>query len=148
MKKKFVITIGCFALFACQADNKMTNEQTLSATKTSILHNKAVITSANTEQLKVNHAEITPKDKKSVLTFQGTIHFYNLEGGFYGIVTNEGQKLLPMNLDKSFHQPGAVVKVSGEYVDIMTIQQWGAPFKIKHIELIKAGTGDNNKADY
>ena len=69
-----------------------------------------------------------------------TIKYMNFEGGFFGLITAEGEKLLPMNLAKEFHQDGAKVKVQGQLVtDMMTIQQWGAPFHITKIELIKAG---------
>ena len=45
-----------------------------------------------------------------------------------------------MNLKKEFQQDGAVIKVQGhELKDVMTIQQWGTPFSITHIELVKAG---------
>ena len=64
----------------------------------------------------------------------------NLEGGFFGLVSNEGKHWLPLNLNKEFQQHGAVIKVKGNPVKgMMTIQQWGTPFSITHIELIKAG---------
>lgn len=70
----------------------------------------------------------------------GTIKFMDLEGGFFGIVTDKGEKLLPMNLSKQFQQVGAQVKIQGELITgIATIQQWGTPFKITKIEVIKAG---------
>jgi len=77
-----------------------------------------------------------------------TIKFMEFEGGFFGIVTDDGEKLLPMNLAKEFHQIGAKVKVQGHLItDMMTIQQWGTPFNITKIELIKAGKpkADNNQ---
>ena len=77
----------------------------------------------------------------------GTITFMKIEGGFFGIVTDKGEKLLPINLSKQFQQVGAQVKIQGELItEMMTIQQWGTPFKITKIELIKAGKGisENN----
>jgi hypothetical protein len=71
---------------------------------------------------------------------QAKIKYMNIEGPFYGLITHSGDKLLPLNLDKAFKQDGAVVSIQGEKVDNMiTIQQWGKPFKITHIKLIKAG---------
>jgi len=97
-------------------------------------------------------AEISPKgasaevDKKQ-MSFTATVKYMNLEGGFFGLVSKEGKHWLPMNLKKEFHQDGAVINVSGSAVEgMMTIQQWGKPFSITHIELIKAGrnvTGKN-----
>lgn len=69
----------------------------------------------------------------------GEVKFLNLEGGFYGIVTSSGKKLLPMNLPKEFAQNGAVIRVKGKEKNIMTIQQWGTPFEITDVELISAG---------
>jgi len=72
-----------------------------------------------------------------------TVNHYDFEGGFYGLVTNTGDKLLPMNLAKEYQLPGTVLKVQGELIkDMMTIQQWGQPFKITHVELITLGKAD------
>jgi len=76
--------------------------------------------------------------------YKGTIRFLNLEGGFYGIVTQEGQKLLPVNLPKEYRQAGALVEISGVFLkETVTIQQWGSPFRIDEIKLIKAGKKPN-----
>jgi hypothetical protein len=74
------------------------------------------------------------------LSFTARVQYMNLEGGFFGLVSKEGKHWLPMNLKKEFQQHGAIIKVTGSALnDIMTIQQWGTPFSITHIELIKAG---------
>ena len=74
------------------------------------------------------------------LSFTATVKYMNLEGGFFGLVSKEGKHWLPMNLKKEFQQHGAIIKVTGSALnDLMTIQQWGTPFSITHIELIKAG---------
>ena len=74
------------------------------------------------------------------LSFTATVKYMNLEGGFFGLVSKEGKHWLPMNLKKEFQQNGAIIKVTGSALnDVMTIQQWGTPFSITHIELIKAG---------
>jgi len=73
-------------------------------------------------------------------SFTATVKYMNLEGGFFGLVSKEGKHWLPMNLKKEFQQHGAIIKVTGSALnDVMTIQQWGTPFSITHIELIKAG---------
>jgi len=80
-----------------------------------------------------------------MISTQGTIQLLNLEGGFFGIVTDKGQNLLPMNLSKEYQQVGAVVQVEGVLLkDVVTIQQWGIPFKIHKIEIISVGKVDNN----
>jgi hypothetical protein len=75
---------------------------------------------------------------------QATVKYFNLEGGFYGLITKDGHKYLPMNLDKKLRQDGAIIKIKGELIhDMITIQQWGTPFKILDFELIKAGNNTN-----
>jgi len=92
-----------------------------------------------------NVKPIMDSNKQETQWRTGTIKFMEFEGGFFGIVTDKGEKLLPMNLAKKFHQVDAKVKIQGKLVtDMMTIQQWGTPFKITKIELIKAGKPRGN----
>ena len=68
---------------------------------------------------------------------QGTIQHFNFEGGFYGIITNEGEKLLPMNLPQHYQKKGLKIKVRGQLItDIMTMNQWGSPFQIIEISSV------------
>lgn len=92
--------------------------------------------------------EVDSKMKEALKNWQiGTVQFINIEGGFYGIITKDGKKLLPMNLDKNFRQHGAVVKITGKpEKGIVTIQQWGTPFTIKDISLISAGKKSTDPA--
>jgi len=87
----------------------------------------------------------TEADMKQ-LSFTATVKYMNLEGGFFGLFASDGKHWLPMNLNKTFQQDGAVIKVRGHAVEgLMTIQQWGEPFSITHIELIKAGRNGTAK---
>lgn len=88
------------------------------------------------------------KEQKQMerVLMQGTVRFMNLEGGFYGIITKDGRRLLPMNLEKELRQDGAIIEFSGDVVkDVMTIQQWGTPFKLEDVVLIKPGKKVMNK---
>jgi hypothetical protein len=67
------------------------------------------------------------------------------------LISQTGDKLLPMNLAKQYKLQGTILKVKGELIkDMMTIQQWGQPFRISDIELIKLGqsSGKNKGAEY
>lgn len=75
---------------------------------------------------------------------RGRVQFLNLEGGFYGIITDSGKKILPLNMAKEFAQNGAIVRIKGKVKDVMTIQQWGTPFTITEIELITPGNKVND----
>ncbi len=90
-------------------------------------------------------------DKKGQVWQQVTVNYYNFEGGFYGLTSKAGDKLLPINLSKQYKLPGTVLKVKGEIIKgMMTIQQWGQPFKITDVELIKLGQNaeSNKEAKY
>ena len=90
--------------------------------------------------------EVSNAGKKQVIAKQEqtwqqvTVKYLDFEGGFYGLVSKTGDKLLPMNLDKEYQLPGTVLRVQGHVIkDMMTIQQWGQIFKITDVELIKLG---------
>ena len=87
--------------------------------------------------------EVEPEYK-----YQGTVTYIGLEGGFYGVITKSGKKLLPMNLDKMYFQDGAVIQFNGEAAEgMMTIQQWGTPFNFSDVKLIKKGKKHSSDID-
>lgn len=111
-----IVFISC-ALISCQQKS----EQTMN--KISLKHSMNKVSS---EQAGIKE-----------ISFTATVIYMNLEGGFYGLLTKEGQHWLPMNLKNEFKKNGAVVKVKGhEIKGMMTIQQWGKPFSITDIQLI------------
>lgn len=75
----------------------------------------------------------------------GTVVYLDLEGGFYGIVDENNEKLLPLNLAPEFKKEGTIIKFKGAVEnDIVSIQQWGTAFTISDIELVKIGKDSNN----
>ena len=71
---------------------------------------------------------------------QGEVVFIELEGGFWGIITDDGQKILPHGLPKSLAVAGNKVRFQGKIIkDAVTIQQWGKVVKITKAELISSG---------
>jgi len=101
--------------------------------------------SAEPSVLSKNESVEMPKEKQPKIkkTWQQvTVKFLNFEGGFYGLVSEKGAKLLPINLPSKYKIDGAVLRVKGQPINnMMTIQQWGKPFKVIDIELIKEGVG-------
>lgn len=126
--KNFIKLAACYAitmsLSAC-ADNESD-----SATKAQ--PSKQVM---NTVQIENNNQDQTINQ-----WYTGTLKFYNLEGGFFGLTTEDGKQLLPLNLDNKYKKDGAIIKVFG-HIDnnIMTIQMWGSPFKVISAEMISEG---------
>ncbi len=61
----------------------------------------------------------------------GTVAFVDLEGGFYGIVADDGERYLPLDLNETYRVDGMRLSFIGEIVrDTATIQQWGMPVEI------------------
>lgn len=86
------------------------------------------------------HQPLKEQTVNKNLTYRGTVKYFDLEGGFFGIVTDKGKKLLPQGLNREMLTDGAVIEFSGQMIKgMMTIQQWGTPFKVTDAKLIKAG---------
>ena len=67
-------------------------------------------------------------------TFQGRVVYKDFEGGFYGILTEAGERLNPVNLPAECRQKG--IRVRGTYrllEGTMTIQMWGRPVELLRI---------------
>ena len=65
----------------------------------------------------------------------GSITYIDLEGGFYGIVADDGERYLPLNLDEAWLVDGMNVSFAARVAeDAVTIQMWGAPIEIIAID--------------
>lgn len=74
----------------------------------------------------------------------GTVVYNDLEGGFYGIVADDGTRYLPLNLPDAFKQDKLPVTFTGiMQTDVVTIQQWGTPLELSEIssgdQVVKIG---------
>ncbi|MBI2847772.1 MAG: hypothetical protein HYX83_01205 [Chloroflexi bacterium] len=67
----------------------------------------------------------------------GTLTFVDLEGGFHGILGDDGKKYDPINLSQEFHQDGLRVRFEGRLrTDLVSTHQWGTLIQITMIEKI------------
>jgi hypothetical protein len=58
-----------------------------------------------------------------------------LEGGFFGIMTEDGNKYFPEYLEQDFKQDGLGVRVQAKPQEqILGIQMWGTPIEVIKIE--------------
>ena len=65
------------------------------------------------------------------ITIVGTIQSVELEGGFFGIVTEEGTKYFPQYLAPDFKVDGLPVRVDAMPEEqAIGIQMWGVPIRI------------------
>lgn len=65
---------------------------------------------------------------------RGTITYIDLEGGFYGIITDEGAKYLPLNLPDGYASDGTEVDFTAVITqDCATIAMWGVPVNLLSI---------------
>lgn len=76
----------------------------------------------------------------------GTVVYMDLEGGFWGLVADDGSHYLPGNLPASCRVDGLRVKFYGrEGVPLPNIRMWGTPLRILSIsplgdEIVDSGT--------
>ena len=69
------------------------------------------------------------------LEIQGTVVFKDLEGGFFAIDGDDGQKYNPVNLAESFRKDGLKVKVTARPdADAMTVHMYGTVIEIVEIQ--------------
>ena len=84
--------------------------------------------------------EQQPEDvilSKKVIT--ATVTFIDLEGGFYGLMTEDGEKLLPSNLPKEFLKDGTVIQFHATTLkDMQSIHQWGTLVEVKDVKLVQS----------
>jgi len=70
---------------------------------------------------------------KGVIT--GAVKYVDLEGGFYGLVTDAGQKLDPVNLPEPFREDGLRIQARVETVEgRVSTHMWGPLVRIVEIE--------------
>ncbi|MDY6866215.1 MAG: hypothetical protein SVY15_09655 [Halobacteriota archaeon] len=71
------------------------------------------------------------------ITKVGTVVFVDLEGGFFGIVCDNGERYDPINLGWDYREDG--VKVEFQAVirdDLQTTRMWGTTIEIIDIEVL------------
>lgn len=66
---------------------------------------------------------------------RGTIRFVDLEGGFYGIVSDDGKRYQPIDIEQEYHLNGLRVYFEGELLeDTVSIYMWGSPLSLVKIQ--------------
>ncbi|GJQ42700.1 MAG: hypothetical protein HND39_13855 [Ignavibacteriota bacterium] len=77
------------------------------------------------------------EDEQQTVSGEGTISYFSLEGGFYGIITDSNEHFLPENLNPNFQKDSLRILFEGYITDKMTIQQWGRTIVITKIKSLQ-----------
>ncbi len=73
--------------------------------------------------------------KVDTVSIEGKVKYITLEGGFWGIVGNDGKNYEPVTLITKYQTDGQSVKVRAEILrDQSSVHQWGTLIKIISIE--------------
>jgi len=60
----------------------------------------------------------------------GRVVHKNLEGGFWGIIGDDGKEWLPVNFPEQLKVEGKKVDLTIQQVDVETAIMWGTPARI------------------
>ncbi|WP_022835681.1 hypothetical protein [Salisaeta longa] len=74
---------------------------------------------------------------EDAISATATVRYIDLEGGFYGLVTQDSVRYQPVALDEAFRQDGLTVRFRAVPRNVMTAQMWGTPIEIIEIERLK-----------
>lgn len=67
----------------------------------------------------------------------GTVLYLDLEGGFYGIQADSGEKYRPVDLPKTYASHGLRVRFCADPIPgMMGIHMWGVPVTVREIEAL------------
>ena len=80
---------------------------------------------------------VVKTDSENQISVTGTVRYLPIEGGFWGIVSDDGNNYDPMALDPAFQKEGLRVRFEAiPEKDMMSIHMWGALVKITRIEAL------------
>ncbi len=92
---------------------------------------------ANTENNTMPSTETAPASD-GIIRATGIIQFQDLEGGFWGIVADDGRKFDALNLEPNFKKEGLRVRFEAKpETDRMSTRMWGTMVTLTHIEVLK-----------
>lgn len=69
-----------------------------------------------------------------LVEFEARVVHVNLEGGFYGLVADNGVRYEPLELAPRFRRVGMRLRVHARPADVASIRMWGKPVHIVDAE--------------
>ncbi len=78
------------------------------------------------------------KKGQNITMGTGTIEFLDLEGGFYGIISDDGEHYDPIDLAEEFRVHGLRIYFEAKILeDFGTIHMWGKPVSLLKIQILE-----------
>jgi hypothetical protein len=75
-----------------------------------------------------------PEDRgERIVHLIAEVRWIELEGGFYGLVSSEGERYLPLELPEAFRRDGLKVEVRGRVEKVVSFRMWGTALRILEI---------------
>lgn len=65
---------------------------------------------------------------------KGTVKYLSFEGGFYGVVGDDGKNYDPINMPQEFKVDGLRVQFTANLTDYLSFHMWGYVTKLFSIE--------------
>jgi hypothetical protein len=85
-----------------------------------------------------NHAPRSDAKASGLISATGTVRYFDLEGGFYGIVADDSTHYDPVDLPASARRDGLRVRfTASEAAAGMSTHMWGKRIEIKSIEPLR-----------
>lgn len=81
-----------------------------------------------------SHSDTTVATSTDTISGTGLVVHLDLEGGFYGIIDDRGERLDLANIPEDFKVDSLRVRYQAAYVDRMTTHMWGRPADLITIE--------------
>jgi len=78
--------------------------------------------------------QFTADDGQAEIQENGTVTCLGFEGGFYGIVGDDGNHYDPINMPQEFKVDGLRVRFTANFTDYVSIHMWGYIVKLVSIE--------------
>lgn len=83
------------------------------------------------------------------LRLTGTVRYVALEGGFYGIVGDDGKRYDPIALNPAFARDGMRVQLQARVLtSALSLRMWGVPIKILEIDAERSAGEEADSGDF
>ena len=79
-------------------------------------------------------AQFTVNDEHAEIHEKGTVTYLSFEGGFYGIVGDDGKHYDPINMPHEFKVAGLRVRFTANFTDYVSYHMWGYVVRLVSIE--------------